>query len=257
MRGFCPLASGSKGNAIYIGSDETKLLIDAGISVKALKERLNSIGVAIEDLDAVLISHEHSDHIRALPVLCRKYSIPILANSDTARALLEHLTVRPKFKIFTTGESFHFGDIEVHPFSIQHDTLDPVAFTFKMGEMKIGVCTDLGFVTTLVRSHLKECDYLMIESNHEPDLVHASSRPPVYKQRVLSRQGHLSNAACAELIADVYHPGLKQVYLAHLSEECNQPDIALETIRAHLSSRGIDLDLSIAHQHTPSQVLTF
>ena len=129
MKGFCPLASGSKGNAIFLGTEHTKILIDAGISAKIVAERLDLIGVAITDIDAILITHEHTDHIKGLSSLALRYNIPVFANSDTAKSIVEILGEAPKFKIFSTGETFEFGDIEVHPFSIQHDTLDPVAFT--------------------------------------------------------------------------------------------------------------------------------
>ena len=195
MRIFCPLASGSKGNAIFLSTQTTRILIDAGISFKKIVERLSLLNVSVNDLDAVVITHEHSDHIKGLDTLCKKTKVPILANADTARAILQTLSIKPTFKIFSTGESFTFGDLEMHPFSIQHDTVDPVAFTIKADQVKFGVCADLGFVSSLVKTHLKECDYLYLESNHEPDMVHASPRSYVYKQRVLSRQGHLSMKA--------------------------------------------------------------
>jgi len=254
MKGFCPLASGSKGNALYLGTDQTKLLIDVGISYKALKERLGEIDVCLEEIDAVLISHEHSDHIRGLEKLCNTLQIPVFANSETAKAILSSFKMMPRFKIFSTGESFEFGDIQIHPFSVQHDTLDPVAFTFHALGLKIGVCTDLGFVTTLVTSHLQGCDYLYIEANHEPSMVYACPRPPIYKQRVLGRQGHLSNEMCAELLKNVKHPGLKHVYLAHLSEECNNPEVALKKVREHLEK---EVGLSIAFQEKVSEKVLF
>lgn len=253
---FCPLASGSKGNSIYLETGQTKLLIDAGLSAKAIAERLGQIGVSLDEIDAILISHEHSDHIRGLQSLGCKKGIPILANSDTAKAICATLDDIPKFKIFSTGETFTFGDVEVHPFSIQHDTLDPVAFTLRAEGMKIGVCTDLGFVTTLVRQQLRECDYLYIEANHQPSMVHASNRPMIYKQRVLSRQGHLSNEDCAQLLVDVFHDGLKHVYLAHLSSECNAPDLALKIIRDRFEALGQQVDLSIAWQDHISKLIS-
>jgi len=256
MIGFCPLASGSKGNAIYLGTENTKILIDAGIGVRVLTARLQEIGVALEDIDAILISHEHTDHISGLKALIRQ-NIPIFANSDTAKAIAETLGEVPKFKIFSTGETFEFGDLEIHPFSIQHDTLDPVAFTIKTMGLKLGFCTDLGFITTLVKSHLKECDYLYIEANHHPSMVHASNRPMIYKQRVLSRQGHLSNEACAELLVDIYNSKLKHIHLAHLSSECNAPDLALKIVQDKLQERGFSVELSIAFQDKLSRPISF
>lgn len=253
---FCPLASGSKGNCLYLRTDKTRILIDAGLSVKATAERLAELGVKLEEIQALLITHEHTDHIKSVAALSNRFGIPVFANSDTARGILEANggELLP-FKIFSTGESFTFADLDVHPFSVQHDTLDPVAFTIRTGNTKLGICTDLGCVTTLVRSHLKECDYLFVEANHQPSMVHASNRPMIYKQRVLSRQGHLSNEECADLIASVLHDKLKHIYLAHLSSECNHPDLALTIVRDKLKSLGMNIDVSIALQDTLSQVV--
>lgn len=248
MIGFCPLASGSKGNAIYLGTKEVKILIDAGLSGRAIKNKLAEIDVNIEDIDAILITHEHSDHIQALPVLAMRMGIPVIANSETAKGIVENLNACPKFKIFSTGETFEFGDLEIHPFSIQHDTADPVAFTIKTAGLKLGFCTDLGFVSTLVLRQLALCDYLYIEANHEPDMVYASSRPMTYKQRVLGRSGHLSNQACAELIDVIHHDKLRHIHLAHLSQECNVPEKALAAIESVLSKKGSKTPVAIAYQ---------
>lgn len=252
MIGYCPLASGSKGNAIFVGSKTTKLLIDIGISYRALKERLEKIGLQPEMLDAVLVTHEHSDHIKGLEQLVKRHNIPILCNSDTAKAILRNVEERPMFKIFTTGESFTFGDVEIHPFSVQHDTCDPVMFTLQMDGIKLGVCTDIGFVTTLVKTHLHECDYLFIEANHDEEMVHASNRSQTYKSRVLSRLGHLSNKSAGALIKEVDHQGLKHVYLAHLSSECNHPKVALMGVQEMLEKRSSSLEISIAYQDSVS-----
>ncbi|MBA3957123.1 MAG: MBL fold metallo-hydrolase [Parachlamydiaceae bacterium] len=257
MKGFCPLASGSKGNSIYVGTENTKILIDAGISTKSLKARLAEINVSLEEIDAVLVTHEHGDHIQGLSSLAFKMGIPIFANSETAKGIAEYLHDCPKFKIFSTGETFEFGDLEIHPFSIQHDTLDPVAFTIRTGDLKLGFCADLGFVTTLVKTQLKDCDYLYVEANHQPSMVHASPRPMVYKQRVLSRVGHLSNEACGQLLCDVAHSNLKHVHLAHLSSECNSPEMALSVIRGILEKNGIQLEMCVAPQHMVSKAILF
>lgn len=257
MYGFCPLASGSKGNCIYFGSQNTRILIDAGISAPTIIRYLATLGVSITDIDAILITHEHTDHIKGLEALSFRYNIPVFANADTAKAIHETLGGCPKFKIFSTGETFEFGDIAVHPFSIQHDTLDPVAFTIQTHNLKCGFCTDLGFVTTLVKTSLKNCDYLYIESNHQPSMVHASNRPHIYKKRVLSRQGHLSNEQCGELLLDICHPNLKHIHLAHLSQECNCPDLALKIIQDKLQLYGHTPLISIAFQDSISQAILF
>lgn len=257
MKGFCPLASGSKGNCIYLGTANTKILIDAGISAKSLIARLAEINVDLADIDAILITHEHGDHIQGLKTLAFRYGIPVLANHETAKGIVDALHDCPKFKIFSTGETFEFGDLEIHPFSVQHDTLDPVAFTIRVGNLKLGFCTDLGFVTTLVQMQLRECDYLYVEANHQPSMVHASPRPMVYKQRVLSRSGHLSNEACGTLLTHVHSSKLKHVHLAHLSSECNTPETALGVIGEILKANGIDLELCVAPQDKISRAIHF
>jgi len=257
MKGFCPLGSGSKGNCIYMGSEQTKILIDAGLSARTIQARLAEINVDLADIDAILVTHEHTDHIQGLKTLAFKMGIPILANHDTARGIVDTFHACPKFKIFSTGEAFDFGDFEIHPFSVQHDTLDPVAFTFRFNNLKLGFCTDLGFVTSLVQTHLRDCDYLYLEANHQPSMVHASPRPMVYKQRVLSRSGHLSNEACGQLLTQVYHPQLKHVHLAHLSSECNSPDMAFSVIGKILQEHHIQVDLSIAWQNKVSRAILF
>lgn len=257
MKGFCPLASGSKGNCIYVGTQNTKVLIDAGISRKMLIGRLAEIGVELSQIDAILITHEHTDHIQGLNTLAFKMGIPVLANAETAKGIVEHFQDCPKFKIFTTGETFNFGDFEIHPFSIQHDTLDPVAFTFKTSGLKMGFCADLGFATSLVANHLQGCDYLYLESNHDPMLVQSSPRPMIYKQRVLGRSGHLSNGQCAELLEKVWHTDLKHVHLAHLSSECNTHELALQVVGEVLRKLGAKTEYGVAPQDRNARAIAF
>jgi phosphoribosyl 1,2-cyclic phosphodiesterase len=257
MLGFCPLASGSKGNVVYVGTENTKILVDAGLSAKAIKERLDAIGVPLSSIDACIISHEHHDHIQGLKVLAFKLGIPVIANYETAKAICHHFHDCPKFKIFTNGEAFEFKDLEIQSFSVKHDAVDPVGFTIRTPKLKIGVCTDLGYVTHQVSSNLASCDILYVEANHQPSMVHASSRPLVYKERVLGPTGHLSNEACGELLQKVYHEGLKSVYLAHLSSECNTPKVALDVVGGMLQQRIDTLSLQVAHQDIPSRPTLF
>ena len=247
---FCPLASGSKGNSLFLSTPETKILIDFGLSPKLINARLEELGSSLAEIDAIFISHEHSDHIQGLNSL--KEDIPIIANSETARAIRHELDNDLRFKIFTTDEPFTFQDLFVTPFSIPHDTVDPVAFTFENSGMKIGVCADLGFPTTFVEHHLKGCHLLYLESNHDPDMVHASSRPSLYKLRVLSRSGHLSNQEASDLVSRLQHPGLLRLYLAHLSQECNSPEKALSTLQKKLTQTSFDVQ--IAWQDKRSEV---
>lgn len=257
MKGFCPLASGSKGNCIYFGTEKSKILIDAGISAKAIQERLGKIDVDLSEIDAILITHEHTDHIQGLKILAYKKGIPVFANHETAKGIVETFHDCPKFKIFSTGETFEFADMEIHPFSISHDTLDPVGFTIKVDNLKVGLCADLGFSTSLVQAKLRDCDYLYLEANHEPSMVHSSARPMIYKQRVLSRSGHLSNEACGNLLTQIHHPKLKHVHLAHLSSECNTPEVALNVIGKILGEHDLKLEMSVAPQDRISRPIYF
>jgi phosphoribosyl 1,2-cyclic phosphodiesterase len=252
---ICPLASGSKGNSTFIASGSTKLLVDAGISLKSIQERLSSIGVDIREIDAVILTHEHSDHIAGLKAITSKYQIPVIANAQTAEAVVEVLQECPKFKIMTTLEPFEVGDIEVLPFPVRHDAIEPVAMVLSTNKHKVGICTDLGFVTTSIRHHLRDADVLIVEANHKPEFVHASSRPDVYKTRVLSRIGHLSNEECGKLLVDVAHAKLKKVYLAHLSSECNTAEVALATVQNILEHNFINLSLCIALQECASELV--
>jgi phosphoribosyl 1,2-cyclic phosphodiesterase len=257
MEGFCPLASGSKGNCIYLGTKKTKVLIDAGPSAKSIISKLAEINVDIAEIDAILVTHEHTDHIQGLKVLAYKMGIPVFANHETAKGIVATFHDCPKFKIFSTGETFEFGDLEIHPFSVQHDTLDPVAFTIRYDGLKLGFCTDLGFVTSLVQNQLNGCDYLYLEANHQVSMVHSSARPMIYKQRVLSRSGHLSNEDCGKLLSHVSHSKLKHVHLAHLSSECNTPEVALNVVKGILREHGIELEMCIAPQDMISKPIHF
>jgi len=257
MKGFCPLSSGSKGNCTFLGTEHTKILIDAGMSAKMIRKRLAEIEVELEQIDAILVTHEHCDHILGLKTLAFKMGIPVIANHETAKGIVETFHSCPKFKIFSTGETFEFGDLEIHPFSIPHDTLDPVAFTIKINHLKLGFCTDLGFATSVVQTQLRNCDYLHLEANHEPSMVYSSARPEKLKQRILSKSGHLSNEACANLLVQIFHEGLKHVHLAHLSNECNTPNTALSVIKRVLQDHGIDLEMCVAPQNSISRAILF
>ena len=257
MYGFCPLASGSSGNSIYFGSKKTKILIDLGISVKELKKRLNEIDVKIEEIQAILITHDHMDHIAGLKTLINNYDIPIITNSETAKGIYSLLKIEPRFKIFTTGEEFEFEDLKVFPFSIQHDTLDPVGYIIEFDDIKIGFCTDLGFVTTLVKNALIKCNYLYLESNHDVNMLLSSNRPEYLKKRILSRQGHLSNDESNNLLQKLLHPNLKHIFLAHLSEECNSQEKAYKLVQELLEKNNNKTKLSIAYQDKVSEKVFF
>ena len=255
--GFCPLGSGSKGNSVFLRTAKTRVLIDAGLSALAIEQRLEELAVDIATIQAILVTHEHIDHIRAIAIFSEKYKIPVFANGETAKGICSVLQMRPRFKIFTTGEPFTFEDLLIDPFSIPHDAFDPVAFIIKIGILKIGFCTDLGHVTSCIRKKLEQCDYLYLEANHQISMVHACNRPMTYKQRVLGKLGHLSNEECASLLEAIAHPGLKHVYLAHLSSECNSPASLFQMIQTVCKKENLLPKLSIALQEKISHPIFF
>ncbi len=223
---LCILGSGSVGNSTYIAGEGYSFLIDAGLSRRELQDRLGSVGAALDEIDAVLISHEHHDHIKGLAGLCRSHGIPIYVNRQTANAIIEKGIRAQQLRFFKTGCDFQLGPVTVHPFSIPHDASDPVGFTITAGGCRIGIATDLGCPSAEVKQKLRGCRALVVESNHDLDLLMNGTRPLSLKERIQGEFGHLSNEMAAELLSAVASEHLTDVFLAHLSEECNRPDIA-------------------------------
>src|SRR6202163_3406852 len=239
------LASGSKGNCAFVASSRTKILVDAGISCRETFKRMKSLGDDPRTLSAILITHEHSDHVYGLATLAKKLRIPVFMTGAThqawARALRNEKGERPKlekFEAFEAGHRFQVGDIEVRPFTIPHDAADPVGFTFRAEGIKIGIATDLGYLPVSVRDHLRGCDVLVMESNHDLEMVRVGHYPWSLKQRVMSRVGHLSNDALADFLMNDYDNNAAFVVLAHLSEQNNHPEIARREAEKALSTRG-------------------
>jgi phosphoribosyl 1,2-cyclic phosphodiesterase len=223
----CILASGSKGNAIFISSGDTSLLIDAGLSGIEIERRLTSRRLDPKNLDAILVSHEHSDHIQGVGVLSRRYKLPVYINSKTQKAAVSQLGKLYDFKRFECGSTFTINDLSIHPFSISHDAKDPCGFTVNQNGTKIGIATDLGIATAMVKAHLKGCTLLILEANHDEKMLIDGPYPWPVKQRIKSRIGHLSNEASKTLLNELQHEGLKHVMLAHLSETNNTPQKAV------------------------------
>ena len=226
----CILASGSKGNAIFISSGDTSLLIDAGLSGIEIERRLTSRGLDPKSLDAILVSHEHSDHIQGVGVLSRRYKLPVYINSKTQKAAVSQLGKLYDFKRFECGSMFTINDLSIHPFSISHDAKDPCGFTVSQNGTKIGIATDLGIATAMVKAHLKGCTLLILEANHDEKMLINGPYPWPVKQRIKSRIGHLSNEASKTLLNELQHDGLKHVMLAHLSETNNTPKKAVNDV---------------------------
>jgi len=239
------LASGSRGNCAIVASARTRILVDAGISCRETFKRMKSLGDDPCSLSAILITHEHGDHIYGLATLARKLPVPVFMTGAThhawARAMRDENGEKPqleKFERFESGHRFQVGDIEVKPFTIPHDAADPVGFTFRAEGIKIGFVTDLGYVPASVRDHLRGCDVLVIESNHDLEMLRIGPYPWAVKQRVMSRVGHLSNEALADFLINDYDNSATFVILAHLSEQNNHPEIARREAEKALAARG-------------------
>ena len=239
------LASGSRGNCAVIASARTKILVDAGISGRETFKRMKSLGDDARSLSAILVTHEHSDHIYGLATLAKRLNVPVFMTGAThqawSRAVRNHTGVRPrleKFERFESGHTFQVGDIAVQPFTIPHDAADPVGFTFRAEGIKVGLATDLGYLPVSVRDHLRGCDVLIMESNHDLEMLRGGPYPWSVKQRVMSRVGHLSNEALAEFFANDYDNGATFVVLAHLSDQNNHPEIARRGAEKALAARG-------------------
>ncbi len=235
------LASGSKGNCTIVGSSRTRLLVDAGLSCRETLKRLAEAGEDPRSLTAILISHEHSDHLAGLPVLARKLKVPVYMTAQTHHAWErqcdgKHSRVE-RLEFFRSGHTFQVCDILVTPFTIPHDAADPVAFAFRVDGVKLAVVTDLGYMPASVREHIRDSDVLMIESNHDLEMLRVGPYPWSVKQRVMSRVGHLSNAALAEFLANDYDGSAAFVVLAHLSEQNNHPEIARDAAERALAAR--------------------
>lgn len=250
---LCVLASGSSGNCTWVASDSTAILIDAGLSARQTATRLAQAGGCADQIQAICVSHEHGDHTVGLRVLHRRHGIPLYANAGTVDALsrVPDLAALP-WKLFSTGYAFTIGDLTIEPFSVPHDALDPVGFIISNGSARVGVVTDMGMVTSLIRERLRTCQALVIESNHDVQLLQNAPRPWSLKQRISGRQGHLSNQGAAALLREIATPSLRNVFLAHLSEDCNRHDLALECARNALAEVGhADVDVCVAR---PDQV---
>ena len=255
---FCVLASGSSGNAALLVAGNTRILVDAGLSMKELSRRLASIGESLDRIDAILVTHEHSDHVAGLPVLARNKNVhaAFYLTWLTAPAI-DWGPSRPAIERFQAGASFRIGEIEVASFSVPHDAVDPVGFCFEAEGVRIGVVTDLGYIPESIKFHLRRTDLLLLEANHDLDMLKVGPYPWPVKQRVMSRVGHLSNLGMSEYLASDLDSSTAYLVLGHLSEQNNHPEIARLVASQALEGRGHAARLSIASQRSPSEVFQF
>lgn len=263
---LCSIASGSSGNCTYVGSDTTHFLVDAGISAKRIEEGLKKLDLSVKDLDGILITHEHTDHTAGLAVLCKKYAIPLYTTEGTKSGILNGKAKSyPDEDLFITvkaDESFSVKDLIINPMQISHDALEPVGYRFKYGKVKAAVCTDIGYFNDYTVECLKDLDALLIEANHDVNMLQVGPYPYYLKQRILSNHGHLSNENAGRLLDRIMNEKLKCILLGHLSKDNNLPELAYESVRFELNT-GVnakiskDIPLCVAPRNELSPVAYF
>ena len=276
---FTILGSGSAGNCAYVETAEARILVDAGFSPLQIRKRLATIGKTPEKLSAILVTHEHSDHIAGILGLADKFHIPVFCNRGTQDGTVwafkakfaskkslalesadatAALKAKVDWRLFETGASFEIGDVGIETFSIPHDAQDPVGFLLRTSAGNIGFATDLGHVTKLVLERIRVANVLVLESNHDVKMLqNCPRRSWALKQRILGRHGHISNVTAAETVAQIVSANLKQLYLAHLSRDCNTPALAEHVMAEQLHQIGAKhVQLQIAAQDVPCGTLT-
>lgn len=258
---FCSLYSGSSGNSIFVASGETKLLVEAGLSAKKIIEALCSIGEKPSDISAVLVSHEHSDHIRGAGILSRKFNLPIYASEGTWRGMEQMIgpVLECNKKVFLSYAPFDIGDITVTPFPIPHDANEPVGYSFSTCGKKVTIATDIGHISMELLNNFINSDLLLLESNHDLEMLKVGPYPWPLKKRIAGEHGHLSNDAAGEVIAYMAEKGTKQFLLGHLSKENNFPELAYQTVCNALCEKklqaGTDYTLDVAHRDRVGRVI--
>lgn len=251
---YCSLYSGSSGNSFFVQSDTTNIIIDVGVSLKKIVSALNELNINCENIDAILVTHDHIDHTKSIASLSNKYNIPVFANKKTWEAIPEIANKIPaeNKKIFNISELFSIGDIKILPFHIPHDAADPCGFNLYNSNKKISIVTDIGHVSEEILDQLKNSSCIILESNYDPEILKCSSYPYLLKQRILSDNGHLSNVSAAKTLAKLYNFGLEKALLVHLSKENNFPELVYETLKNEASNCK-NLSIDIAPRDNPTK----
>ena len=251
---FGSLFSGSTGNCSLVATANTRLLVDAGVGVTSLRTVLEEAGMQLQDIDGILVTHEHIDHIRAVGVLARRWQIPVYANMGTWQAVLaqNRLGDIPDAcrVVFETGKDFYIGDIGITSFPIAHDTVEPVGFSLYNSGRRVCLATDLGVVSDPVMAVLRGADAVLIEANHDLEMLKNGPYPAVLKRRILSKRGHLSNLAAGTAVLDLLKSGVTRVALGHLSQQNNTPEVAWQTVTEHLAGEGVVVGKDITVEMT-------
>lgn len=253
----CSLYSGSTGNSFFIQTEDTKLLIDAGVSCKKIENALASIDVSPKDIDAVFITHEHIDHTKSVGMLSKKYGLPIYTNNDTWQALLNSNNNLSNVDIhfFDNDKTFEFKDLSIHPFSTPHDAANPCGFNIFKDKKKISIATDLGHMSTNIIKNLENSSFLMLEANYDSNVLKYSTYPYLLKKRIAGPKGHLENCITGQTIAHLINSGLKNALLIHLSKENNFPELAYKTVVEELQKQKFPencISLNVAPRDLPS-----
>lgn len=260
---FCSLASGSSGNCQYIETDKVKLLVDAGLSGKKIQESLISIEVDPSTINGILVTHEHKDHIHGIGILSRRFNIPIYANENTWLSMKSQIgeVKEENTIIFDTDKTFEINDLNIHPFRISHDAVEPVGYSFYYKDIKISLVTDTGCVSEEVKENIKNSHLLLIESNHDVEMLKVGKYPWYLKRRILGEYGHLSNDDAGRLLSEVLCGKNECILLGHLSKENNFPELAYQTVANILTEKGInvtkDVSLDLTYRDKPSKVYNF
>lgn len=260
---FCSLASGSSGNCHLINDGENSILIDAGLSGKRIENKLKKVDIDPKTLIAILVTHEHSDHIRGVGVLSRRYNIPIYANKGTWDGMNTKIgEIRENnIKCFNSTEDFNIRDFNIKSYDISHDANEPVGFSIEKDKVKISIVTDLGYIDENIIEQVRDSNLVVLESNHDEEMLKAGSYPYFLKRRILSNIGHLSNETAGNAIIDLVNKNVESILLAHLSRENNFPELAIETVKNILDDEkiivGEDIGLDLAHRDRVSNIYQF
>ncbi|MFO7750459.1 MAG: MBL fold metallo-hydrolase [Desulfobacteraceae bacterium] len=252
---ICPLASGSRGNSVYVSGETSAILVDAGLSGIELEKRMAAAGLSPDFLSAIVVTHEHTDHIKGAGILSRRFDIPVYINRKTWQTAEKKLGKLEGVTFFNCGTPFEIGDLKLDPFSISHDAADPAGVTVSCNQCRLGIATDIGVVTALVKERLSHCDLLYLEANHDPEMLMNGPYPWYLKQRVKGRRGHLSNENAGVLLSEIMEDNLKHVILSHLSFENNTPEKALAAV-GHFLSPDSRTTLDVALPDQPGKIIS-
>ena len=256
---FCNLYSGSSGNCSFVGTDNINILIDCGESQKKILTALESIGTNINQINAIVVTHEHSDHVKTLGAISKKYNIPVYANEKTFNNMPEQteLIKEENRKIFNTDDHFEIGDLQIHPFHIPHDAAEPCGYNIYNENNKISIATDIGHMDNSILKKLEGSNFLLLESNYEPEILKYAKYPYYLKRRISGPNGHLSNQEASDTIIKLLSTGVNNIMLGHLSKENNFPELAYKTVMDEIINNKINnnLTLNVASRIKPSDII--